>query len=432
MPNRDSTLTLAKNADLAKEARPWKQGDLGVALLTGGQDRSYALGLAMALSSKGMRIDVIGNDRVDSAEFHTTPNLTFRNLGGIRQPEARYLKKLFQVIQSYARLIHYVSTAKPRLFHILWNNKFEYFDRTVLMLCFKLTGKRVVFTAHNINKAKRDSEDSLLNRLTLWCQYHFADRIFVHTEKMKSELIEEFGVKGSAVRVIPFGIYNVLPDTDLTPREAKRKLGVESEERTVLFFGRIAPYKGLEYLLAAFEKVHARNPNYRLIIAGEPMKGYEQYMAELLRTIDRGPYRDRVIQKLLFISDEETELYFKAADALVLPYKGIFQSGVLFVGFTYGLPAIGADVGSFREDIIDGKTGYVFKPGDSADLANALERYFESDLYKDLERNRREIRDYVTARHSWDEVSEITRRVYEELLKGQDRCPNSCTEIPGH
>jgi len=421
MANWDSPLTLAKNADLPKEASPWAQGDLEVALLTGGQDRSYALGLAMALSSKGMRMDVIGNDGMDSAEFHTTPNLTFLNLGGIQQPKARFLKKLSQVLQYYVRLVRYVSIAKPRLVHILWNGKFEYLDRTVLMFFFKFMGKRVVFTAHNVNKAKRDSEDSLLNRLTLRCQYHLADRIFVHTEKMKRELIEEFGVNSSTVRVIPFGIYNLLPDTDLTPREAKEKLGIGSDERSILFFGRIVPYKGLEYLLAAFEKVHARNPNYRLIIAGEPMKGYEQYVTALLRTIDSGTYRDRVIQKLQFIRDDETELYFKAADTLALPYKSIFQSGVLFVGYTYGLPVIAADVGSFREDIIEGKTGYVFKPGDSADLANALEKYFESDLYKGLERNRREIRNYVTARHSWDKVGEITRSVYEELLMGRDR-----------
>ena len=126
-----------------------------------------------------------------------------------------------------------------------------------------------------------------------------------------------------------------------------------------------------------------------------------------------------MIQKLQFIRDEETELYFKASDALALPYKDIFQSGVLFVGYTYGLPVIGADVGSFREDILEGKTGYVFKPGDPADLANAIETYFESDLYKGLDRNRLEIRDYVMARHSWDEVGEITRRVYEETLRSR-------------
>ena len=396
MPNWDSTQTLANNPNPAKEARSSTHSDLEIALLTGGQDKSYALGLALALSSKGIQVDVVGNDRVDSAEFHASPNLTFLNFGGIQQEETGFLKKLFQLLQYYGRLFRYVSTAKPRLFHILWNNKFEYFDRTVLLLLFKLMGKRVALTAHNVNKAKRDSEDSLLNRLTLRCQYQLADRIFVHTEKMKSELVEEFSVKGNAVRVIPFGVYEVLPDTDLTTAEAKKKLGIRSDDRAILFFGRIVPYKGLEYLLAAFETVQARNPNYRLIIAGEPMKGYEQYMAELLRTIDSWAYRDRVIQKLQFISDEETELYFKAADALALPYKDIFQSGVLFVGYTYGLPVIGADVGSFREDIIEGKTGYVFKPGDSKDLANVIERYFESDLYKELEQHRREIRDFVT------------------------------------
>jgi D-inositol-3-phosphate glycosyltransferase len=411
-------VTLAKHAALVEEIEPGIPA-LEVALLTGCQDKSYALGLATALSSKGVRADIIGNDRVDSPEYHTTPNLRFLDMGGIQNDNVDIFSKLLRLLNFYARLVQYVTFGGPKLLHILWNNKFEYFDRSFLMLYFKLLGKRVVLTAHNVNKAKRDGEDSFLNRLTLRFQYQLADRIFVHTEKMKSELIEEFGAKRSVVKVIPFGIYNALPDTDLTPREAKRKLGVGFEERTLLFFGRIVPYKGLEYLLSAFGKLHTRNPNCRLIIAGEPMKGYERHVAEIQRTIDNSSYKHRVIQKLQFICDEEAELYFKAADVLVLPYKDIFQSGVLFVGYTYGLPVIGADVGSFREDVIEGKTGYVFKAGDSADLANAIEAYFASDLYKGLDRNRLEIREYVAARHSWDEVGEITRGVYQELLQAE-------------
>lgn len=412
-------MRLAKGPDPATEAQSLRHADLEVALLTGCQDKSYALGLAMALSSKGVRTDVIGNNRVDSHQYHSTPNLKFLNLGGIQDNDASIATKLYKTMNYYLGLIRYVTFGGPKVLHILWNNKVEYFDRTILMLYFKLLGKQVVLTAHNVNKAKRDSEDSRLNRLTLWLQYRLADKIFVHTERMKSELIQEFGVEGNAVRVIPFGIYSSLPNTDLTPGAAKKRLGLSSQERTILFFGRIVPYKGLEHLLAAFEKVHSHNPNYRLIIAGEPMKGYEDYLAEIRRTIDGSAYRERVIQKLQFIRDEETEWYFKAADALVLPYKHIFQSGVLFVGYTYGLPVLGADVGSFREDVIEGKTGYVFRPGDPADLANAIETYFESDLYKELDRNRREIRDYVTARHSWEEVGEITRTVYQEALSSK-------------
>ena len=56
------------------------------------------------------------------------------------------------------------------------------------MLYYKLLGKKVVLTAHNVNTAKRDAKDSLLNRFTLKTQYQLADHIFVHTEKMSAEL----------------------------------------------------------------------------------------------------------------------------------------------------------------------------------------------------------------------------------------------------
>ena len=72
--------------------------DLEIALLTGCQDKSYALGLAMAVSSKGVRTDVIGNDRVDSGEYHTTPNLNFLNLGGIQDSDVSFLSKLHHLL----------------------------------------------------------------------------------------------------------------------------------------------------------------------------------------------------------------------------------------------------------------------------------------------------------------------------------------------
>ena len=53
---------------------------LEVGLLTGGQDRHYAFGLAMALIAKGMYVDVIGSDLVDGPEVHITPRLRFLNL----------------------------------------------------------------------------------------------------------------------------------------------------------------------------------------------------------------------------------------------------------------------------------------------------------------------------------------------------------------
>jgi D-inositol-3-phosphate glycosyltransferase len=392
-----------------------RSAELEVALLTGGFDRPYVFGLTMALISKGIQLEVIGSDEVDGSEMRSTPGLDFLNLHGSQRKDASLARKMTRVLVFYSRLIRYVSTAKPTIFHILWNNKVQYFDRTLLMVYYKLLGKRIVFTAHNVNAGKRDSNDSWLNRLTLRIQYRLVDHIFVHTEKMKTELLEDFGVQEQVVSVIPFGINNSVPDTNLTSGQAKKRLDIGKNEKTILFFGNIGPYKGVDFLVAAFQKLAARNSEYRLIIAGKPRGGCEKYLAEIQETIGRDANRERVIQKIGYVPDEDTELYFKAADVLVLPYTQVSQSGVLFLGYSFGLPVVAADVGSLSEEIVQGGTGFLCKPRDADDLAETIEKYFTSDLFQNLESRRHEIRDYANERHSWDVVGEKSRNVYEQL-----------------
>jgi glycosyltransferase involved in cell wall biosynthesis len=319
----------------------------------------------------------------------------------------------------YLRLIRYAANEKPKILHILWNNKFEYFDRTLLMLYYKRQGKKIVLTVHNVNQARRDAKDSLLNRVTLRIQYRLADHSFVHTQKMKSELIEDFGVKEENVTIIPFGINNAVPQTDLTVAEAKRILGIQSGEKVILFFGRMRPYKGLEHLLAAYERLSKHRSDYRLIVAGEPKKGSEEYIDEIRRIIQRIDKDERIVCKLQFIPDEETELYFKAADVLALPYKEIFQSGVMFLAYSFGLPVIAANVGSFSDEIVEGRTGFLCNPSNADDFAGTIDRYFASELYRDLDHQRSQIMDYANEHHSWGTVAEKTTTVYAHLLEGQ-------------
>jgi len=389
---------------------------LAVSLLTGCTDRPYVLGLGPALISRVAYLDLIGSDDLDCPQFHGKPGVHFLNLRGSQRSDAGALKKVFRVLRYYAKLICYVSTAKPTIFHVLWNNKFELFDRTLLMLYYRLLGKRIVLTAHNVNAGIRDSRDTRLNRLTLRIQYQLTDHIFVHTEKMKLELVEEFNVPAARVTVIPFGINNAVPNTSLTSGEAKQRLGLRQDEKTILFFGNITPYKGLEYLVAAFRQLLVRDEDYRLIIAGRP-DNCEKYWKAIREQAQDGMEKSRVLIRANFIPDNETELYFKAADVLVLPYRHVYQSGVLFLGHSFGLPVLAADVGSLKDDIVEGKTGFVFRPEDPMDLARAVEQYFASDLYADLNSRRQEIRDYATQRHSWDVVGQMTMSVYARLLQ---------------
>jgi D-inositol-3-phosphate glycosyltransferase len=408
--------TIAKGADLVPAPSPGTTVEqLNVAVLTGCQDRPYAFGLAMALISKGLHVDMIGSDEEDSPELHVTPHLRFLNFRGSQNPNYKFATKLYNLMLYYARLIRYTMRSKPAIFHILWNNKIEYFDRTLLMLYYKLRGKKIALTAHNVNQAKRDLKDSWLNRLTLKIQYQISDHLFVHTKRMKDELLQDFGVAEKAVTVIRHPINTVFQDTDLTPADAKRQLGIKNDEKAILFLGRIKPYKGIEHLLAAFQLLVKRDSTYRLIIAGEPHKGSESYLDEIRRIVTRDFGEAEVVLHFQFIPDEKMELYLKAADVLVLPYKDIFQSGVLFLAYGFGLPVVATDVGSFKEEIVEGETGFICKPDDIADLARTLETYFISHLYRDLGARRQAIKDYANRVHSWDAVAELTENAYLQI-----------------
>jgi glycosyltransferase involved in cell wall biosynthesis len=232
---------------------------------------------------------------------------------------------------------------------------------------------------------------------------------------MRLELSEEFGVQKSHVTVVPFGINNAVPNTSLTPAEAKQRLRIQEHEKTLLFFGNIAPYKGLEHLVDAFRKVLRRDKGYRLIIAGRP-KDCEKYWDGIQASIQSDLQTGKIHLKAEYIPDAETEVYFKGSDVLVLPYTHVYQSGVLFLAHSFGLPVLAADVGCLGDEIVEGKNGFVFKARNSVDLAGTVERYFSSNLYTHLDQQRDEIRRCAAQQHSWEIVGRITMEVYGGLL----------------
>jgi len=433
--------------------------------LTGGEDRSYALGLTTALADAGVSVEFVGSDKLDAPELHHSPRIRFLNLRGDQREDAGKVQKVVRVLKYYWRLVKYAATTRAPVLHILWNNKFEVFDRTVLMLYYRLLGKKIVFTAHNVNGAKRDGRDNWLNRATLKFQYHWCHHIFVHTDKMKQELVTDFGIPECETSIIPFGINNTSVTTALTPLEARARLGLKPDERVLLFFGQIAPYKGLEYLVDALIQLNGkpgqepsaslatppsesgppiselsprRSPGeggpasvlpllssdlcpptsgkYRLIIAGKVKQGCEAYWAGIQQQITEGRLQAQVLLHIRHIPEDEVEVFFKAADAVALPYVNIFQSGVPFLAYSFGLPVIAADVGSLKTDIVEGQTGYIFKPCDAGDLLRTIECYFASELYSDLKAHRQSIRDFANERYSWSKVAAITTQVYSALL----------------
>ena len=385
-----------------------------VSLLTGGGDRPYALGLLSCLLNKDIDVDFIGSDELFDQSIMRHPRIVFYNLRGNQSPNVTFFEKLARVLKYYMKLIVYAYKTDSCLFHIIWLNKFIYFDRTILNIYFKMLGKKLVYTAHNIDQKERDGESNAFNKFTLRFMYNIMDHIFVHTYKMKQQLVNQFNVNKDNITVIPFGINNTVPLTNITKSQAKEKLGLFNAEKVILFFGNIAPYKGLEYLVMAMPILLNRIGQVKLIVAGR-IKDCESYWRQIQSLIEKHNLENSIIQKTVFIPDADVEIYYKSADVVILPYIHIFQSGVLSLSYNFGVPVIATDVGSLKEDIVDGKTGFLCKSKNPKDLAEKIVKYYDSDLYNNLENNRYNIINFAKDKYSWDKVSRNTVSVYEKI-----------------
>ena len=224
----------------------------------------------------------------------------------------------------------------------------------------------------------------------------------------------EFNIENSKISVIPHGIINIVPKTELTRVRAREKLNLGRDDKVILFFGIITPYKGLDYLIKAM--VQLKNKNISLIIAGKIDATADGYWENIQRIIKETDTADYIIGKIGYIPDAEIEVYFKAADVLILPYLHIFQSGVPFLAYNFGLPVIATDVGSLKDDIIDYQIGFICQKENPQDLADKIDLYFNSELYKNLEVNRDKIITYANEKYSWEKIGEKTLEVYKGLF----------------
>ena len=390
-----------------------------VALLTGGKDVPYVLGLVPELTTRGIEVDLVGNEEMAQAAEVRSGRVDVHDLVGGLDPRDGQIAKTWRVLSYYVRLMAFAVRTDARLFHILWFRKFPLGERVLLGAYFKLLGKRLAFTAHNIDDRARDGHSGgVPHRLSLRFFYRIVDHIFVHTPQMKRELVEEYSVAESKVTVVPFGINDVFPVARVTRSEARQQVGLRPDDKVLLFFGRIAPYKGIEDLLSALARLVREDPRYVLVLAGEVKDpSCETYWAALQKLIEELELEKHVRIENRYIPDGEVGLFFRASDVTVLPYRRIYQSGVVALSYAHGIPVVASDVGSFKTDVIEGKTGLVFRVSDVAHLATTLREYFASNLSKHLEVRGPKIRQHGVEAFSWTRNGELTAETYGRLLQ---------------
>jgi len=280
-------------------------------------------------------------------------------------------------------------------------------------------GKKLIFTAHNINAKKRNNRDNIFNRLSLKIHYNLMDHIIVHNKKMKEELINEFNISKEKVFVISFGLNVQVPQIVVSKQKAIDYLKLPENKKYILFFGGIINYKGLDVLIKAFKLMLESDSSFHLIIAGNPRE--QEYFQQIKKLLKEIKIDEKCTKHFKYIPDSDIPYYFYAADCCVLPYKSIFQSGVHALSYAYGLPVIASDVGSFKDDdVLENETGFIFKPLDHYDLKMTLIKYFKSPLYLKLIQTRAHIKNWAQKKYSWIEIGKKTLTLYQHVCNNKN------------
>jgi glycosyltransferase involved in cell wall biosynthesis len=229
------------------------------------------------------------------------------------------------------------------------------------------------------------------------------DAVIVHSEHGAARLRAEVGLPGERVRVIHHGAFDYL--TRLGDERPLPPALARVEGPVVLFFGLLRPYKGVDVVLEAFREVEGAE----LWIVGMPRMPVEP----LRRLAARAPGTVRFVPR--FVTDPEIPAFLRRADLVVLPYRQIDQSGVLYAALAFGKPLVLSAVGGFAEVAEQDGAATLAPPGDPDALAEVLR-----DLLADPERRRKLGAAAARAAqgpYSWAAAARSTLSLYRELLE---------------
>ena len=225
------------------------------------------------------------------------------------------------------------------------------------------------------------------------------DAVVVHSEHGARRLEDDFGVPAERLRVIPHGAFTYLTEQDDLPLPPELQ---EVEGPVILAFGLIRPYKGTDVLLEAMRMVEGAE----LWIAGMPRMPMDGFR-ELARRV---PGTVRFVER--FIPDDEVPAFMRRADLVVLPYRNIEQSGVLYTALAFGRPLVLSSVGGFPE-IAERGAARLVPPEDPEALAGVLAELLADPAAREG-LGAAAAREAATT-YSWDRIAAQTMDLYRDL-----------------
>ena len=270
---------------------------------------------------------------------------------------------------------------------------------------FQRRGTKIVLTVHDL--LPHDTGDRY-KRIFLNL-YRQVDAIICHSDHVAAKLQTEFQVPASKIDIIPHGpfFYDIAAST---PPEIVRNYLITPGQLVFLFQGIIFPYKGVDLLLNAWQRVEHETSEACLIIAGT---GSAEQLDQLRAQVQELGLK-RVYLRLSFISTDELVALYRAADVVVYPYRAVTTSGALATGLALGKAIVASDLLVFRELLTNEESALLIDPEDTDQFAAALLRLAgRPDLREAFSKR---IREMQYGDRTWQSIAVNTIRTYEEVL----------------
>lgn len=385
-----------------------------ISILNGGGQTDYMYGLVSGLSQFDNVLIYVLDSSANTSLFSKNRNVKFVDVIKVLPPKSQLLAKAKNILRFYFKQFYHLTFSKRGIAHFQWLDRFYIPDRILLPIWARIMGHKVVLTVHNVNSKKRDNNDTWLNLVTLKGIYLISNKLIVHTSQSKKELLQDFSVKERKISILRHGTNNKVEIKGINAVQARNGLKLSTSDKILLFFGNIDYYKGVDLLLDSISFLPKNlEANIHILIAGNSKSA--EYTELIKKKIFNDNLQNKVTTNIHHIPDKDVETYFMAADCIVLPYRNIYQSGVIFMAYTFGLPVIVPNIGNFQNDIVNGKTGLLACSNEPKDLAIAITTFFESSIYKNLKNTRDYIKEWASREYSWENIGKETKNLYESL-----------------
>lgn len=315
------------------------------------------------------------------------------------------VSKALSYFRTLIRIYRRARRERPGVVHIQWT-RIPALDLRFVKH-FRSLGIKVIYTAHNL--LPHDSGDKYLK--VFQRIYREVDNVIVHSTRTREELMKMFGVPAEKISVIPHGILDMDSDVDGVAERADdlRCLTGTSGKLVFASMGLQSQYKGVDNIVRVWTENDRfrNNPACHLLLVGRnknldytPLDGVTNVTVV-----------DEKVDNLDFMA------YMQLADVVLLPYRKISQSGVLFTALTHNIPVLVSNVGGLPDPLSVADVGWNIGQPSKENLESVMLGLLEDpDAVLMKKQNIREF-EKVRAHYDWSEISRLTSRLYCEILR---------------